>query len=109
MAYEVVWTFHAEEDYRQIIFYLKKEWTESVAFNFINTTEERIERVVLFPLLGFASAKDPSIRSIALAKHTGCIINSLIQKFIFFQYSIQGNIRIKINLSNVHYSTDCIE
>jgi plasmid stabilization system protein ParE len=69
MAYEVVWTFNAEEDYRQIIFYLKKEWTESVAFNFINTTEERIERVVLFPLLDFASAKDPSIWSIALTKH----------------------------------------
>lgn len=58
MAYEVVWTLHAEEDYRQIIFYLKKEWPEAVALNFINTTEARIERIAVFPLLGIASEKD---------------------------------------------------
>ena len=45
MAYEVIWTLHAEEDYRQIIFYLKKEWSETVALNIINTTEARIERI----------------------------------------------------------------
>lgn len=69
MAYKVVWTFHAEEDYRQIILYLKKEWTDAVALNFINITEERIERIAVFPLLGIASAKYPSIRSIVLTKH----------------------------------------
>nr|WP_294908706.1 type II toxin-antitoxin system RelE/ParE family toxin [uncultured Lacibacter sp.] len=69
MAYEVVWTLLAEDDYKQIISYLKNEWGESVAANFIETTEERIERVAVFPFLGVASQKDNSIRSIVLTKH----------------------------------------
>lgn len=77
MAYEVIWTLHAQEDYRQIIFYLKKEWSETVALNFIKTTEERIERIAFFPLLGIASKKDKSIRSIVLTKH-----NKLYYQFI---------------------------
>jgi plasmid stabilization system protein ParE len=77
MAYEVVWTFHAEEDYRQIILYLKNEWTESVALNFIELTEERIDRIAVFPLLGIASEKDNSIRSIVLTKH-----NKLYYQFL---------------------------
>ncbi|HLP38556.1 MULTISPECIES: type II toxin-antitoxin system RelE/ParE family toxin [unclassified Lacibacter] len=77
MAYEVIWTLHAEEDYRQIIFYLKNEWSETVALHFINTTEERIERIAVFPLLGIASEKDNSIRSIVLTKH-----NKLYYQFL---------------------------
>jgi len=42
MAYEVIWTLHAEEDYRQIIFYLKKEWSENVAQNFIKQQKKEL-------------------------------------------------------------------
>ncbi len=107
MAYQVIWTEYAKEDYKQILLYLREEWSVPIALKFIETTEERIERIAVFPFLGVASEKDQSIRSVVLTKHNKLYYQFLESKFIFSQYSTQDNIQIKINLSNNIYSTDC--
>ena len=77
MAFEVIWTLHAKEDYKNVILYLNEKWSTVVALKFIETTEERIERIAVFPMLGIASEKDKSIRRIKLTKH-----NKLYYRFI---------------------------
>ena len=69
MALQIVWTLHAEEDYRQVVDYLLKEWSLKVAADFINNLEERVQNLSSFPHIGIASVKDPSIRSIVITKH----------------------------------------
>ena len=68
MALQIEWTIHAQEDYRQIVDYLQKEWSLKVAAEFINNLEERVQNVSFFPHIGIASVKDHSIRSIII-KH----------------------------------------
>ena len=69
MALQIEWTLHAEEDYRQVVDYLLKEWSLKVAADFINNLEERVQNLSSFPHIGIASVKDPSIRSIVITKH----------------------------------------
>ena|SRR5258706_2104818 len=69
MALQIEWTLHALEDYRQAVDYLLKEWSLKVADDFINNLEERVQNLSLFPHIGIASIKDPSIRSIVVTKH----------------------------------------
>jgi plasmid stabilization system protein ParE len=38
MAFEIVWTAEADNDFRQIVKYLKEEWSQQVAEKFILRT-----------------------------------------------------------------------
>lgn len=69
MALQVIWSFNAEEDYKKVIEYLRDEWSVTVAMNFIEKTERRLESLTVHPLLGIASEKDKNIRSVVLTKH----------------------------------------
>lgn len=69
MALQIEWTQNALQDYEQVVNYLLKEWSINTATNFINLSEERVYNLSLFPNLGIASSKEPSIRSILITKH----------------------------------------
>ncbi len=69
MAFEVIWTTLAEEDFQKVIGYLQTKWSEDIASAFVNKVQRRIERLSTFPFSGLGSKKDKSIRSIVLTKH----------------------------------------
>lgn len=69
MALQIEWTPNALQDYEQIVNYLLKEWSMKIAIDFVNHLEERVYNLILFPNLGIASTKEPSIRSILITKH----------------------------------------
>lgn len=69
MALQVIWSFNAEEDYKKVIEYLRDEWSVTVAMNFIEKAESRLESLAIHPLLGIVSEKDKNIRSIVITKH----------------------------------------
>jgi len=69
MALKVKWTNIALEDYRQVVDYLIENWPITVAEEFIQNTESRIETLTLFPNLGISSNKMKNIKSIVLTKH----------------------------------------
>lgn len=69
MALQIEWTPNALQDYELVVNYLLKEWATNVANDFISGLEERVYNLSLFPNIGIASSKEPSIRSILITKH----------------------------------------
>ena len=42
MAFQIIWTANALEDYHRVVDYLLTEWSVRVASGFITTLEERL-------------------------------------------------------------------
>ena len=57
MAYQLVWTAEAENDFKAIILYLKKTWSLLSAEKFINRVYKRLERLAKMPTLGRPTSK----------------------------------------------------
>ena len=69
MARKIIWTENAKEDLREIISYLKHEWSNQVAENFVDDCYSRIHLIAQFPYIGVASGKIKSVRRIFITKH----------------------------------------
>lgn len=69
MAYNVVWTDAAIEDYQNVIHYLVNNWSFEIASKFIDTTHEKIHTISLQPELGISSEIDNNIKSVLITKH----------------------------------------
>ncbi|OJV86046.1 MAG: hypothetical protein BGO34_19260 [Bacteroidia bacterium 44-10] len=69
MRYSINWTRSAETDYLQIIDYLLQNWPVSVAENFIEITENRIQQIQIFPLSSAIIHERKKIRKCILTKH----------------------------------------
>ena len=69
MAYEIKWTAIALEDYHSIIKYLSNEWSLSVAIDFKNIVNRKLNNLSQRPFSGIKSEKDPDIRSILFTPH----------------------------------------
>ena len=52
MVKEVVWGKRAFNKFQKIVEYLLKEWSEKVAEEFIDKSEEKIELLKNFPKMG---------------------------------------------------------
>ena len=57
MAYEIVWTAEADNDFNNIVRYLEAEWSLLVAQKFIRHTFYRLERVASIPSLARRTSK----------------------------------------------------
>src|SRR3972149_5093081 len=69
MAFEVVWTEDARDDLFTILDYLNKEWSNKIAAEFYTECLIKIERLKVFPKIGSASNRKPSVRRILITKH----------------------------------------
>lgn len=69
MAYKIVWTENARDDLKEIIFYLKQEWSAGIAEKFIIDCYSKIDLIAHFPYIGIASEKIKSVRKILVTKH----------------------------------------
>lgn len=76
MAYRIIWTKNAGEDLKEIVSYLKKDWSSEVLQNFINELYSKLDVISNYPHAGKASLKEKSIRKIVITKH-----NVLYYKF----------------------------
>lgn len=79
MAKIIVWNKKAQVRFDCIIDYLQKEWSESVAENFVKSTHFKLSLLSKFPYIGRKSAKKHSVSLFNLSKHN--------QMF----YRIEGN------------------
>ena len=80
MAYEVIWTEKARSHYQEIVNYLLGRWNKTIAEEFINAVEKKLNLLSHFPNLGKASEKNTEVRQI------------LINKYHTVYYSIQSNL-----------------
>ena len=51
MAYQIVWTVEADNDFYAIIRYLKENWSDFTAENFAAKTMVKIERIAVMPYI----------------------------------------------------------
>ena len=69
MAYKIVWTDAAIEDYQNVVHYLVNNWSFEIVSRFMETTYEKIHTISIQPSLGVISEIDNNIRSVLITKH----------------------------------------
>ena len=69
MAYEISWSEISLQDYNRIIEYLISEWPLSVALDFVDVVNKKLDNLSKQPFVGIKSEKNPSIRSILFTPH----------------------------------------
>lgn len=68
MAYKVVYKKRFSNKLIKLLHYLEKEWGAASAEKFLLRTEQRIDMLKNYPLIGKASLLKPEIRSILLSR-----------------------------------------
>ncbi|MFI5196761.1 MAG: hypothetical protein ACHQD8_06705 [Chitinophagales bacterium] len=68
MAYEIKWTSRAKESYDAIIAFLEKEWTEREIKNFVNTVDEKLQLITIYPSLFVTTNKRKHIHKAIINK-----------------------------------------
>lgn len=58
MAYEIVWTAEAEEDFKKIILYLKESWSLQSSEKFVLQTYKRLEKLAVMPSAGRETSQE---------------------------------------------------
>ena len=69
MAYRIIWTENAREDLKNIIDYLKREWSVKAAKNFIEKLDFILDILIVSPHIGMKSHKVKSVQQILITKH----------------------------------------
>lgn len=76
MAYKVIYKKRFNSKLIKLLQYLEKEWGQTVAIEFLNKLDRRIETLKQQPLIGKRSQKKPEVRAISITKY-----NRLYYKF----------------------------
>lgn len=87
MAYQIVWTDNAAEDYESVITYLYLKWNVAVALDFINIVNAKLDTLSLQPNIGLVTDDNENIRSILITKHNRLfysITNNIIEVLDIF-------------------------
>lgn len=45
MAFEIIWSAEADNDFREIVFYIKENWSQAIAEKFVQRTFNKLERL----------------------------------------------------------------
>ncbi len=69
MSYQVYWTPQAKKTANKIVEYLRKEWTEKEADDFLNRVDVVVSMIELNPKLFVASAKKTRCRGLVVRDH----------------------------------------
>ncbi len=78
MAYKIVWTTLANEDFDNIIEYIFGRWSPEKAINFVQTFYHKLDLLESMPFIGIKSEKRENIRKL------------LITRYNFLIYSVVG-------------------
>lgn len=101
MVYEVIWTIKAINSYGGNIEYLKSEWSQKEAQNFISVVEKKLAILSLQPYIGIpASVKKSNIRYTILNKRMSLVYrvkprNKQIELILFWN-TYQNPAKLKI-------------
>ncbi len=58
MAYQLVWTTEAEDDFKKIVLYLKETWSVQSSRKFIARTYRRLEQLAVMPTVARSTSKE---------------------------------------------------
>jgi plasmid stabilization system protein ParE len=80
MERKVSWSKIALVRAEQITYYLKNEWGDRVADDFVNKLNTSIDVLCKYPYIGSASEKHNSVRKILVTKHNALFYKILKSK-----------------------------
>ena len=69
MAYEIVWTTAAQEDYRQIVDYLFDTWSYKVAARFTDRLFNDLTILESMPYVGKSHSQMSAVRELVIDSH----------------------------------------
>ena len=69
MAYEIIWSSNAEDDFRAIIGYFMDQWADDFADKFGEQVLKTISLIEKHPYIGMETESLSSIRKIAVNQH----------------------------------------
>jgi plasmid stabilization system protein ParE len=69
MAFKIVWTDHATEDFLNIVNYLEQEWSARISENFIVDCYAKLDLLEATPLIGISSTLYKNVRRIMITKN----------------------------------------
>lgn len=69
MAFTIIWTEIATEDFLDIVNYLESEWSERISENFIIDCYAKLDLLAHTPMIGPKSNTYPNVRRILITKH----------------------------------------
>jgi addiction module RelE/StbE family toxin len=90
MAYQIIWSDDAKEDYRDITYYLLDNYSFEVAEKFTETLFDKVQLFEKNPRIGLASRQLTSLRKIVITPQTA------------LYYTIGGNQITIMNLVDTH-------
>jgi plasmid stabilization system protein ParE len=69
MGKRIIWRPKAKARFKEIVLYLREEWSERVAQEFVELVEKRLNLLSMFPRIGAESQKKPGRRKLLLTPH----------------------------------------
>jgi plasmid stabilization system protein ParE len=69
MAYKIIWTENATDEFLEILSYLEEEWSIGISENFIIEVYSKIDLIAKMPLIGIKSVTYLNTRRILVTKN----------------------------------------
>ncbi len=69
MAFKIIWTDIATEDFLHIVNYLEIEWSDRISENFIVDCYSKLDLLAKVPMIGMASGLYDNMRRILITKN----------------------------------------
>jgi plasmid stabilization system protein ParE len=82
MAKEIKWTKTATRDFERIITYLRENWTQQVALNFISRTFSLLDLLSKHPELAPIQVAEKQIHGILITKHNKLFFRIKLNRLI---------------------------
>ena len=70
MAVTVIWSKQARDDFKEVVAYLRENWSDNLATTFAESSYQKIALLETMPEMGISSAKYANVRRILLSRHT---------------------------------------
>ena len=80
MAYKIVWTALANEDFDNTIEYISGRWSPEKAIGFIKIFYHKLDLLDSMPFIGIKSEKRKNIRRLLITRYNSLIYSVLDEK-----------------------------
>ncbi len=86
MAYTIEWTDNAIQDLKQIVEYLRDEWSVESAKKFVDKIDSWLDLLVISPYIGTASNKKSGVREILVTRQNKLFYRIIDNRIILLDF-----------------------
>jgi plasmid stabilization system protein ParE len=86
MAFKIIWTDIATEDFLNIVNYLEIEWSDRISENFIIDCYAKLDLLAKMPMIGIASGLYDNVRRILITKNIALYYEVKSQEVVLLNF-----------------------